>query len=716
MKRLGSAAAGWIIAGTAALALAAAAFVLFYPGLTTSGYLEYRIALKQLGSSGVPVEALGGYGEPVTRHAFARLVNAAFGLTRTSGIAFADDVAEDAAREIDRAVTQGYLGLVDGRADPDAAVTRQQAALALASLFSLRGGDPVELADGDDVDEDARAAVFAVAGRELLTVRSGLFRPRDPLTVSETVLMLRKAVGVSFAAAGAYTSGSGNTIRGNATLSAGGVALCDTTVTGDVYITEGAGEGEITLDHVAVEGRILIAGGSGVLLSDVTCGQVIIRVPIGGPVRVAAMGGTTLSAVLIQSDARLEETGLTGEGFADVTLEENGLSLELSGALNSLEILGANAEVMLSEGASARSVVVWTRACLRGAGEVGWLIVHDGPVACDIIPGMADILTTRAVTLADYRFFGERITVAGSDLAAVLADAGTLAIGYREGDGAGGVTGDVSLPVSGGSGSSVAWTSSDPRAVTADGVVTRADYPLGDTQVVLTAVVSSGNVSRTLTYPLTVLQKEITPQQSVDEDVAAIEIRFVAGDSAAGIIHDLTLPTSGSNGTAITWHSSHPGVLDAAGKVNRPTKGNRSVTLTATVTKEGAIANREFTIVVREIVAYTDKEMLQEDKDSLRITYAPGDSSASVTQSLLLPGWGVNGSAVTWKSSQSSVVAADGTVSRPSALSGDQTVTLTATLTLGDLKTTKTFTVTVAALEPEPTATPTAAPTATPAP
>jgi hypothetical protein len=292
MKKLNLATAGWIAAGVASLALAAAAFLLFYPGLETSGYLEYRIALSKFSSSGVPVDSLGGYGEPVTRYEFARLINAAFGLTRTSGIAFADDVAEDEALEIDRAVTQGYFELVDGRADPDAVVTRQQAAQALALLICLSDGEPIELADADDIDDNARAAVFAAIDRGLLTVRSGLFRPQDPLTASQAILMLRAAVGTSFAKEGAYTSGIGNTINGNATLLAGGVALCDTTVTGDVYITEGVGEGVVTLDHVTVEGRILIAGGAGVLLSDVTCGQVILDVPFAGPVRVAAMGKT----------------------------------------------------------------------------------------------------------------------------------------------------------------------------------------------------------------------------------------------------------------------------------------------------------------------------------------------------------------------------------------------------------------------------------------
>ncbi len=83
------------------------------------------------------------------------------------------------------------------------------------------------------------------------------------------------------------------------------------------------------------------------------------------------------------------------------------------------------------------------------------------------------------------------------------------------------------------------------------------------------------------------------------------------------------------------------------------------------------------------------------------ITYAPGDSAASVTADFQVPVSGDSGTTITWTSSDPAVVAiaADGstTVSRPSG--SNATVTLTATITKGDSTYTKTITVIVLAAD-----------------
>ena len=78
-----------------------------------------------------------------------------------------------------------------------------------------------------------------------------------------------------------------------------------------------------------------------------------------------------------------------------------------------------------------------------------------------------------------------------------------------------------------------------------------------------------------------------------------------------------------------------------------------------------------------------------------------GDTSA-VTESLALPtsdNYGGKTVSISWATSDSVVVSADGTVTRPSSSSGNKTVTLTATLALNGITKTKTFEVTVIAKE-----------------
>lgn len=85
-----------------------------------------------------------------------------------------------------------------------------------------------------------------------------------------------------------------------------------------------------------------------------------------------------------------------------------------------------------------------------------------------------------------------------------------------------------------------------------------------------------------------------------------------------------------------------------------------------------------------------------EDKEALTIGYAAGDSSSSVTRNLTLSVTGaVYGSSITWASSNAAVISNSGEVTRPSFYSGDQNVTLTASLYKDGVTDTKVFNLTV---------------------
>ena len=76
---------------------------------------------------------------------------------------------------------------------------------------------------------------------------------------------------------------------------------------------------------------------------------------------------------------------------------------------------------------------------------------------------------------------------------------------------------------------------------------------------------------------------------------------FTAEDDADNVRSDLTLPTSGLDGVAITWTSDNPNVISisgSTGSVTRPTGTNVMVTLTATLTKGAEIATTNFTVTV----------------------------------------------------------------------------------------------------------------------
>ncbi|WP_164990342.1 family 43 glycosylhydrolase [Agromyces albus] len=157
------------------------------------------------------------------------------------------------------------------------------------------------------------------------------------------------------------------------------------------------------------------------------------------------------------------------------------------------------------------------------------------------------------------------------------------------------VEGNLTLPTSGPNGAAIAWASSDPEVISASGVVTRPAASDGDASVTLTATVTRGGATGTKQFVATVIAEE-DDQAIVDAAAAALAITNV--DDVRG---NLTLPGAPA-GTQIAWASSAPATITTDGVVVRPAS-DTDVTLTATVTRNGATATREFVATVRAAVA-----------------------------------------------------------------------------------------------------------------
>ena len=183
---------------------------------------------------------------------------------------------------------------------------------------------------------------------------------------------------------------------------------------------------------------------------------------------------------------------------------------------------------------------------------------------------------------------------------------------------------------------------------------------------------------------------------SEDEAIALAQPRGVSGvkdDAAAidlgltsAIVDDIVLPKFGAKaGSAITWTTSDPSVITAAGVITRPALDQpaATATLTAKLTKGLETATREIRITVP--AQFHDSESVARDSDDLTLA-ALDDIRGNIT----LPARGEWGSAITWASG-AGIITPTGEVSRPAYGRPDVPVTLTATLTKGASTKTKTF-------------------------
>jgi hypothetical protein len=209
------------------------------------------------------------------------------------------------------------------------------------------------------------------------------------------------------------------------------------------------------------------------------------------------------------------------------------------------------------------------------------------------------------------------------------------------------------------------------------GKVVRPAYGSGDGALTLTASITKGTVTKTKVYNASVKEAGMTDNQCVMSDLANLKI-----NGADAVRTNITLPTVGTNGSAISWASDKDTACTGAGIVTRPANGqpNATVVLTATIEKGTVKETKPFTITV---LAWTDAEEVP--LDAAEITWEAiknlNVSKTDVTTDLKLPVTGTRGSTITWVSSAATVITTAGKVTRPDYTTGDMTVSLTANVT-----------------------------------
>lgn len=95
-----------------------------------------------------------------------------------------------------------------------------------------------------------------------------------------------------------------------------------------------------------------------------------------------------------------------------------------------------------------------------------------------------------------------------------------------------------------------------------------------------------------------------TDSEAVAKAKATLIIGYSTGDSATSITQKLTLPVMGEEGTTVSWTSSNPTVVTENGVVQRPSVGDSTVILTATIVKGNVKETKQFIVVVK---GYNDR-------------------------------------------------------------------------------------------------------------
>ncbi|MDD4296947.1 MAG: hypothetical protein PHC69_08310, partial [Ruminiclostridium sp.] len=216
--------------------------------------------------------------------------------------------------------------------------------------------------------------------------------------------------------------------------------------------------------------------------------------------------------------------------------------------------------------------------------------------------------------------------------------------------------------------------------------------------------------------------------QEEEEALLAADADWIYNEVFYGIFPNdirnsyLNLPTTGPNGSAISWESTNEAIIstigDTIGNVYPPAfssyMGHASLTLTATITRGDITAVRTYEVQVypqyptyEDRVAYCKEVLLTNEY----ILY--GNNPASIETNLYMPtesgsyyyyDMQVGNCAISWSSSNPDVISTNGVVTRPAKGQPSVTVTLTATVSYGEASGDKTFSFVVTPIEEFPLA------------
>ncbi|ANP71333.1 family 43 glycosylhydrolase [Cryobacterium arcticum] len=269
---------------------------------------------------------------------------------------------------------------------------------------------------------------------------------------------------------------------------------------------------------------------------------------------------------------------------------------------------------------------------------------------------------------------GEQVADSGADLARgvwktltyTLDDATDVATLYLDGVKVAGKTGVTTKPSAIGAGT------------TSANFIGRSNYA-ADKYL-------AGSVRDFRIYNTALSATDVAALQPADAQLVTRDADHLTLGDLSAVESNLTLPTSGPNGSTITWASDTPATISTTGVVTRPAaaSGPATVTLTATVMRGTASETRTFPATV------TPLRDDQGDVDAAAAALAIATLD-DVRGNLTLPA-APAGIGLSWTSSDPGVVAIDGVVTRPSAT---KDVTLTAHLTKGGATATRAFTASV---------------------
>ncbi len=348
---------------------------------------------------------------------FISLINGIMKPTEKAAIGFSD-VSKDSwyGEEISKAVAAGYVDNSDKtKFNPFSDITRLEAAVMVKRVFGLELNDKrllSKIKDAEALDSKQLEDFAAVIEKGCLTqIDEGRYVPYGVLKFEDALKMLDICVGQVVTKSGTIS----DSVPGNMMLNTGAVTLKDMNVAGDLTVGEGVGDGDVRLDGVSVNGKLIIRGGgpNSITLTNTRIGGILVIDKSAGNVHVKTFGTTTIDETHVKSGCYLEENGLTtGKGFVDITAEKStaeNQKIDLKGDINKLTVTESNLAVTLN--GKAENVDISKGATSNFTLSAGSVKTFTSKASQNIIDILGGTVTTLNI---DAGAIGNKLNISGT--------------------------------------------------------------------------------------------------------------------------------------------------------------------------------------------------------------------------------------------------------------------------------------------------------------
>lgn len=582
--------------------------------------------------------------KPIQRIDFIMLINDILKASNKVEISFSD-VPKDSwyGAEIAKAVAAGY---VDNKSKSNYApftdITRSQAAEMAARVFELELQDQKiknRISDAEKLDDQQLtyfASVVEIGG--LGEVAKGKYAPLGVLKLADALKILDKCVGQLVTTASTITSN----ITGNLLVNTGAVTLKGISVTGNLIIAEGVGEGDIKLDGVDVKGKLVVRGGgpNSISLKNSRVGDGLFVEKSAGNVHVTVSGNTTVENTYLKSGGSLEEGILSGagKGFVNITASEAVIdkqTAELKGNFTNVKVQDSNLAVKVNGNTETITISEASSGSLiLASGEAKKVNTQASKNTIEILGGTVKELTV------DSGAKGNKITINGTVTVNSMTLGGNTTLNITKGtveklivdQTAAGTY--VSLA---GDGLIKSMTASAQAKVTGSGKITFAyiyanNVDMGvrpDSYIVATGISANiGGVTIDPAKPTVSFSSTPSAMTLKEGETTAISVSNIvpSGSTISYISSDSSIATVSSTGvvTGVSVGSTKIYVTGQFTDFN-----SKSVSVEVTVTSGNITSDGTLTINPSSAEAGTNMEFV--------LTYTAGDNMANGTVVIKLP-------------------------------------------------------------------------------